>query len=345
MTIYVVRGSSVFPQEDADSFQQKLPPATYNVALSIFGWFLERTKDVQKDPARIYGNVETRASRVIRTFEERSSKDRSTGVLLTGVKGSGKTMLARMISSKMMAKDIPTIIVDNVVNSENIGGFVKFLNLIDVPAVVMFDEFEKNFDNDTQSHMLTMFDGLGSGNKLFVLTVNDEYKLNTFMMNRPGRIYYRFDYHGLERNFIDEYLTDTLIDKERIQETGDYIERSFKNNFTFDMLQAAVEEMNRFDIDFKEAVSCLNIDVENVTYKAIVKKDNEVVFEGKIDDLESFHIYDRKAKDHIYFEYSDNFEMYDSKTMSMVYKSGDYVADVRTERTSTRSKSFFMDAV
>lgn len=348
MTIYIDRSNCIFPQEDADSFQETLPVGIYTVAFSqMIGFYLERSPTIQKAPTKLYGDVITRSERIINTFNDRATHGKNTGVLLTGVKGSGKTMLTKKISEMMMSNGIATILVGGNINENNIDGFIKFMNLFDGRVVILFDEFEKNFDRDTQTKMLTLFDGITAGTKLFLLTVNDEYKLNTFLLNRPGRIYYRFDYHGLETAFVREYLEDNLKNKFAIDGTVDKIERSFRNTFSFDMLQSVVEEMNRYDLSFADAASVLNIDVKDVSYKAELIKGKKVIVSSTIDDIQYFNMYDAKAEQLIAVDYGTHFQMFDAEKDCLVFdpQCAGYTVEVKTVRTSNRTKSFFFDAV
>ena len=40
--------------------------------------------------------------------------------------------------------------------------------------------------------MLSLFDGLDNGKKLFVITCNEVERLNAYLLNRPGRFHYHF---------------------------------------------------------------------------------------------------------------------------------------------------------
>lgn len=80
-----------------------------------------------------------------------------------------------MLSIKAHEIGLPTITVN-----DNTQGVADFLAKIDTSAVIMFDEFEKKFqdsmkspDSDTQNDMLSLFDGLYGGKNIYVLTVND----------------------------------------------------------------------------------------------------------------------------------------------------------------------------
>lgn len=344
MTMYVIRNGQVWPQQDAENYQDTMPVGVYTPERSLFGWFLARSPEIQMHNEKVYGDVGSRADRIIQTYEDRASHNKNTGVLLTGIKGSGKTMLTKIISKKMLDRGISTIIVGSI-NEDDIDGFLKFMNLFDGKVVVLFDEFEKNFDNSNQMKMLSMFDGISMGTKLFLLTSNDVYKLNTFMLNRPGRLYYRFDYAGLDKEFVLEYLKDVLNDKSIAESTADAIERGFRDTFTFDMLQTVVEEMNRYSVGFGDVVSVLNIDVQDVSYDITMSKDGKVVTTKKTTELSEFYLYDAAEKDHVYFDKGD-FTCYDTEKDCMVFVNGEgYTAEAYTVRTSKRSRSFFFDAI
>lgn len=274
---------------------------------------------------------------------------KNTGVLLTGVKGSGKTMLSRYLSKILLEKEkIPTIIVGKVVNEDNVGEFVKFMNKIDSTVMVLFDEFEKNFSEDVQPFLLSLFDGISGGIKLYVLTMNDVWKINSYMINRPGRMYYHFNYNGLEKEFILEYLQDNLNNKDLVSETVEQIDATFKNSFTVDMLQTVVEEMNRYQEQFKDVVQHLNVDVKDVGYEVDLYVGNELIVSGyKIGSIEYFHVLDEKNDYTVYFE-DENFVNFDSKSRRMIFErrigGRHYTAKVSTTETSNKSRSFFFDA-
>jgi energy-coupling factor transporter ATP-binding protein EcfA2 len=269
-TIFSIQGSSVFLRDpEVVNFHDKLPNEVYSVkAHPITEELLLDRIDSFNIPQKRYGNNDKYAERILHSYEKRNI---ATGVLLCGEKGSGKSLLAKTLACKAQEKGMPVI----VINAPRAGDdFFNMIQRIEQPAVVLFDEFEKVYDMDKQKEVLTLLDGIYPSNKLYVFTVNDKWKLDVNMRNRPGRIFYSIDYKGIEEQFIREYCEDNLNDKSQI----DHIVRikALFSAFNFDMLQALVEEMNRFNEDPFEAIRLLNIKPEyedSNTYAATISVD------------------------------------------------------------------------
>jgi hypothetical protein len=252
MTYYICNGNQFdVAKEKSLDIRDRLPVGNYIVKERPMDGplFLEGV-DSFTTVSKLYGTTTKDADRILRTYQERGI---STGVLLNGEKGSGKTLLAKTLSIEGAKLGIPTIII----NAPWVGDkFNKFIQDIDQECIIMFDEFEKVYDSDRQEVILTLLDGVFPSKKLFVLTCNDKWRIDSHMRNRPGRIFYMLDFVGLEDSFIREYCEDTLKDKQHIEKICQVA--AMFAQFNFDMLKALVEEMNRYNETPREALRMLN---------------------------------------------------------------------------------------
>lgn len=235
---------------DAVNLHETLPPQNYVIQQSLKGFYLQEIDNFEM-PLKCYGDLHEKAKRILTTFCHRTS---TTGIMLSGEKGSGKSLLAKLISYSAAKQDIPTLIVNQPFSGDE---FNSFLQSIEQPCIIVFDEFEKVYDKESQEHILTLLDGVFSSKKLFILTANDKWKLDINMQNRPGRIFYMLEFRGINKEFVIEYCNDNLINKKYINKIG-AISGLFQI-FNFDMLKALVEEMNRYDESPEDALKILNV--------------------------------------------------------------------------------------
>lgn len=242
--------------DEAVTFHEKLPAGNFMIQQDpqsgvMFLLQVEPFEPVKK----VYGGLNAKAKRIYNTF---SVRENSTGVILNGEKGSGKTLLARNLSIMAAKDDIPTIIITEPWHDDQ---FKKLIQDIKQPCIILFDEFEKVYHKkENQSDMLTLLDGVYPTKKMFILTCNDKYAIDSHMRNRPGRAFYMLDFKELEMSFIKEYCKGNLNDKSHIQSLCN-LSLVF-DAFNFDMLKAIVEEMNRYNESPQESMKMLNVKPE-----------------------------------------------------------------------------------
>ena len=236
----------------------QLPAQAYSVCFHPQqGFWLEKFSDLEVNE-KIYGVHMAKVEKVFNSFKVFS---RNLGIILSGDKGIGKSLFAKLLCIKSVENGYPLIIVNNY-----IPGIADFLNEIEQEVVVLFDEFDKTFyagrnnDNtakDPQTEMLTLFDGISIGKKLFVITCNDLRSLNDYLVNRPGRFHYHFRFEYPQAEEIREYLQDKL-EEQYWSEINEVISFSKKINLNYDCLRAIAFEL-ALGLKFKEAISDLNI--------------------------------------------------------------------------------------
>lgn len=249
--MYRKSGTSLYPATKEDfQIQEKLSPGLYTLNKNLAGFFLTRNNEEFVIPSKLYGDTAKNSSRILRAF---GNSNQALGVLLVGTKGSGKTLLAKVIASQ---SELPVILVNNPFTGDD---FMRAISLIE-DAVILFDEFEKVYEVHEQEQILTLFDGVYSSRKLILATSNQKHKISQYLLNRPSRFRYFIEFNGIENSFIEEYCKDSLLEK-RFSDIP--ILKAFAGmveDFNFDMLQGIVRELNHFpELSFNDTVKILNI--------------------------------------------------------------------------------------
>ena len=237
-----------------------LQPGTYTFAFSqLRGIWLTHCASVPDIEMKVYGDTNYRVQKTMNAFKRRKG---NTGVLLAGEPGMGKSVFVKLLAAEAKKLGMPVIII-----KQDFGpGMIDILAKIHTECLVIMDEFEKIFsgnnddarngDVSSQNKLLSLMDGMDSNKKLFVASVNDTWRVSRFMLNRPGRFFYHFEFSNLNQGQITEYLSDRLADKSKLA----YLVTSLiGHKINYDSLAAIVEEINA-GMDPVETLQDLNLD-------------------------------------------------------------------------------------
>lgn len=223
-------------------------------------------------PDKVYGDFIPFASTVNTSFRGLGASN--VGVLLNGLKGSGKTLLAWTIC-RTVSDDNPGCELFYLSDSMSGSKLLSYLVSQRVKECVIFiDEFEKKYsDMELQESLLSLLDGGLDIKMMFILTSNVR-SVSEFMINRVGRIRYFREFQGLDDEVIEEIVDDNLYpDLESGSPRKSDITTRIKNTIellgeiSFDNLKGIITECNiHRDKDYNEIIKYLNIRTEPQHY-------------------------------------------------------------------------------
>lgn len=189
---------------------------------------------------KVYGLEKSLIARISKSYEHITG---NLGVLFNGVKGTGKTVTAKMICNDFIKRGIPVILV-----TEKIEGGIQYINNIAQDLVIFVDEYEKVYSKDEggergDAELLTVMDGAQKSDfrRTFLLTTN-QLHINDNMIQRPGRIRYLKQFGDLSKSVVEEVVDDKLIHKSRRDALVRFI--MSLEIVTIDIVNAVIQEVN-----------------------------------------------------------------------------------------------------
>lgn len=237
-----------------------IPVGVYNVGLSLSGWYLEKYADSFTFDYKIYGLQEDFLNHIIKTYQNTRG---NFGILFNGIKGSGKTVAAKILANRLQ---LPVIIVKSMGDQNQ--NMIEYLSSFNFDCVIFMDEFEKNFA-ESDSTVLQIMDGVYNigYRKVFLLTTNS-LSVNENLIGRPSRIRYVRKFINLSLSTVEEYLDDNLQNLEYKKDLLEYVDTLSIS--TIDILKTIVEEVNIHGLDgFEKAKTFFNVDTLQYNYYGV----------------------------------------------------------------------------
>lgn len=199
---------------DANALQEKLEPQIYQLESTDKTPILRPYLKQFKLPNRIYGTViHTRKKLILDTFERNR---KPLGAMGIGQKGTGKTEQMQLICNAAVAMGIPVLMIRKPCRREDIELAIRYCK----KCIVFFDEYGKVYQDHEENseqlrnELLTMFSDTSLGHVLFLLTDNTTRNFNDFILERPTRIRYRFDYVGCSSDIVLDIAKTYKLSKE-----------------------------------------------------------------------------------------------------------------------------------
>lgn len=266
-----------------NNFLDKLPKGVYNFTVKekqnglLLGF--SPVEDF-KIPENIVGQ-DKHLTRVISTYNRLGKQ---MGVLLSGIGGAGKTVLAKRIAMECVNKGNMSVVV---VNSETVGHLPMMMSMLKDDVVILLDEFEKMFDKvEKQNYLLTLLDGVMDHKHLFLFTCNDINKINPYMLHRPSRIRYHFKFDRVPKEIAHEIIERDYIPVDNNNVAVLKLLTDMINGLSYDMLFECIKECNLYPSENPmELVSDLSLEISDVNLE-----NYDVMFKlgDKVYDLEDF---------------------------------------------------------
>ena len=254
-----LQDGNVFSQGSATtvSHPEGLPKGIYEVKVSMTGFYLSKIAESFTFDYKLYGLNQKFIDYVLKTYKNTTG---NLGVLLDGIKGTGKTVTAKELCNHLQ---LPVILVQSMGDSND--KLIKYLSTtINFDCIFFFDEYEKEFKNS--SDVLSFMDGTYNSiyRKIFLLTTN-ELNVDPNLLGRPSRIRYKKSFSNLSEEVTREILNDILEDKTAIEKV---IELTHSMNIiTIDLIKTIATEINIHGVkalpDIKET---FNIEFSRFTY-------------------------------------------------------------------------------
>lgn len=211
----------------------------------------------------------------VNTYFQKTSK-LSTGVMLSGIKGTGKTVMVKVIAKN---SNLPIIVVDEDYPTGRINDFFR---KFETPVTIIFDEVDKHWDTE---NLLGWLDSVQTNAKKLVLfTCNNEDRVNDYLKDRCSRVRYIRHFEANDNaRFLREILRDKGIAEDNIENTYTFIVNNF-GLLSIDNILSFIDEKLLFpELSNEEIFNDMNISSKRGK-KNIVEETSDYENEENEDD-------------------------------------------------------------
>lgn len=247
---HYIKNNKITSILDAENIKSSLEVGNYAISYSQLRGFHLTEREKMDLPKKIYGRSNF-PDRVLNTYH---NFKKGMGVLLSGPKGTGKTVEAKSICIK---SNMPVLLLTEAFSDSN---FSEFFESIKTPSIIFIDEFEKIYSTeDSRNFFLSILDGVAKSRHLFLLTSNSS-DIGEFFDSRPSRVRYHKHYDFLSEELICEIIDDRLKLKDKAELVKQQL--SILPQLSVDSLVCIIDECNLYNELPKDFSEFFNVCVE-----------------------------------------------------------------------------------
>lgn len=190
-----------------------LPGAVYEIVIEtspLTGISIKYNKVAAtfKVPEKRFGKHNIHLERIKADYDRHNP---SMGVLLQGLKGSGKSMFAEDLGNWAIGQGLPVVMVTQAIGQD----LLRYILTAVGPCILYFDEFGKTYSSEDRAKLLSLFSDSTLTGVLFVITGNEKSEFTDAIYDRPGRFRYRLEFGDLKTDAAEEvgnyyHLTEDL---------------------------------------------------------------------------------------------------------------------------------------
>lgn len=261
-TRYVKDGNRFTIAPPAVTIEDTLEKGVYKVDVIQGICSLVKIKEEFELPNKIYSlNGENEKYEYI--LKRINGSKTNIGFTFNGEKGSGKTLLVKRLCNKL---GLPAVIFENKGKAENTL-ILDYLSKMNSEFVCVLDEFEKNYDRESQIAFLSFMDGLYNGKrKIFFITSNQK-AYDDNLVGRLGRILYKIEFGKItSKSVISSFFREENpeLSKDQLNELVTYLVH--KKNLTIDTFNQVSKEVKIMGFEEFSKIGMNILNLESIHY-------------------------------------------------------------------------------
>lgn len=234
MAEFIKSGKNIFKKPIGLDYDL-IPGKVYTLSTDDWGNDEFKENGLLNMPSKVYKSERDVA--FVKTVMDAYTKtgNSTTGVLLCGEKGTGKTMMSKILA---LESGLPIVIIEEDYPSQNL---VRFFKEFETEVCILMDEVEKNHST---RRMLGFLDGVHkTSRKLVLMTCNNIGDVSEYFVDRASRVRYLRDYSMSENLvYIDDLLKDLVTTDENKVVIKDYISIKIKHP-SIDNMHTLIQEI------------------------------------------------------------------------------------------------------